>query len=222
MKAFRARPKLSFSMKVLAPVVSTMVLLLGITVWILDSRALRQFETEAARRLLMAEESVRKSQELLTKNLLLRYRNLSQEPRYKAQLNGADLTALKRWFDELLGERDLDVILYSAIQAAESSVSAKRDPLLPLAEFETACSNAVSRALSSEEKADTVRVGDRLFNVVSVPIFGAGNHLIGALTLGSEIDLATAQELRDLIQCQVVIVANRQVAASTVVGPELR
>src|SRR5690348_9769002 len=125
MKAIRARPKLSFSIKVLAPVVTTMVLLLGMTGWILDTHTTRQFETEAARRLLMADESVRKSQELLTKNLLLRYRNLPQELRYKAQLNGADPTALRRWFEELLGERDLDVILYSAIQAAESFVSAK-------------------------------------------------------------------------------------------------
>jgi signal transduction histidine kinase/CheY-like chemotaxis protein len=218
----RARPKLSFSIKVLTPVVSSMVLLLGIAVWILDSHTTRQFETEAARRLLMADESVRKSQDLLTKNLLLRYRNLPQEPRYKVQLNGSDPTALRRWFEELLGERDLDVILYSAIEAAQSFVSAKRDPLLPLAEFDSACSNVVARALSAEEKADTVRVGDRLFNVVSVPVFGAGDHLIGALALGSEIDLAAAQELRDLTQCQVVFVANRQVAASTLIGPELR
>src|SRR6516225_840472 len=100
----RARPKLSFSIKVLTPVVSSMVLLLGIAVWILDSHTTRQFETEAARRLLMADESVRKSQDLLTKNLLLRYRNLPQEPRYKVQLNGSDPTALRRWFEELLGE----------------------------------------------------------------------------------------------------------------------
>ncbi len=222
MRALRTRLKLSVSTKVLVPVFTIMALLLGVTVWILSSHTTRQFETEAARRLLLAEESVSKSQELLTKNLLLRHRNLSQEPRYKAQLNGAELTAMKRWFDELLGERDLDVILYSTIEAAASSVSAKRDPLLPLAEFETASSNVVTRALSSEEKADTVRVGDRLFNVVSVPVFGSGNHLIGALTLGSEIDLAAAQELRDLTQCQVVLLANRQVSASTVVGPELR
>jgi len=222
MKAIHARPKLSFSIKVLAPVVTTMVLLLSMTVWILDSHTTRQFETEAARRLLMADESVHKSQDLLTKNLLLRYRNLPQEPRYKAQLNGAEPTALRRWLEELLGERDLDVILYSAIEAPDSIVSAKRDPLLPLAELEAACSRVVTRALGGEEKADTVRVGDRLFNVVSVPVFGAGNHLIGALTLGSEINVATAQELRDLTQCQVVLLAGRQVAASTVVGPELR
>ncbi len=222
MKKVRGRLKLSFNTKVLAPVLMTMVLLLGITLWILNSRITQQFETEAARRLLMADESVRKSQELHSKNLLLRYRNLPNEPRYKAQLNEGDAQPLKRWFEELLGERDLDVILYTRMEAPDSLASAKQDPLLPLAEFEAGCAKVVAKALSAEEKADTIRVGDRLFDVVSVPVFGVGNHLIGALTLGSEIDVTTAQELRDLTQCQIVLLANRQVVASTVAGPELR
>ena len=220
MEKLRARWDVSFGTKVLLPVVVTMVLLLAATVWILNSRVSRQFETEARRRLAMADDSVRKSAELHTKNLLLRYRGLPGEPRSKAQLNEGDVLTLKHWFEEMLSEKDLDVILYTTIEKGEILANAKRDPVMSLADFETAASTVVGAALAAEEKADTIRVGDRLFDVVSVPVFGVGNYLIGALTLGSEIGVAAAQELRDLTQCQVVMLANGKVAASTIMGPE--
>src|SRR5262249_17253064 len=70
--------------------------------------------------------------------------------------------------------------------------------------------------------ADTVRVGERLFDVVSIPVFGTGDNLIGALTFGSEIGNATAQELRDFTRCQVVLLANGHVIASTISNPAPR
>src|SRR5258705_11238073 len=109
MENLRARLQVSFSTKVLVPVVITMGLLLAITVWILNSRVSRQFETDARRRLAMADESVRKSEELRTKNLLLRYRGLPSEPRYKAQFNEGDQPTLKGFLEELLTEKDLAV-----------------------------------------------------------------------------------------------------------------
>ena len=46
--------RVSFSTKVLLPVVTIMVLLLGVTVWLLNSRVTGQFEMEARR--LLAEQ----------------------------------------------------------------------------------------------------------------------------------------------------------------------
>jgi signal transduction histidine kinase len=220
MEKIRAKLDVSFSTKVLVPVVTVMVLLLGATVWLLNSRVSNQFETEARRRLAMAENFVRRSGESHTKNLLLRYGSLPNEPRYKAQLTQGDQPTLKSWLEELISERDLDVILYSTVEKGEALSSAKRDPLVSLAEFEIMASNVVAQALNGEEKADTVRVGERLFDVVSVPVFGVGNHLIGALTFASEIAAAEAQELRDSTECQIVLLANGKVAASTVAAPE--
>jgi two-component system, NtrC family, sensor kinase len=221
MEKLKAKLEVSFSTKVLVPVVTIMVLLLGVTVWLLNLHVTGQFEMEARRLLAKAGDSVRTSEEQHTKNLLLRYRTLPNEPRYKAQLNRADQPTIKNWLEELLSEKDLDVILYSTVEKGEALANAKRDPLLSLPEFEAASSNVIAYALNSEEKADTIQVEDRLFDVVSVPVFGVGNHLIGALTFGSEIGVSAAKELRDVTQCQIVLMANGKVTASTVAGPEL-
>src|SRR5437868_6623587 len=97
----KARFEVSFSTKVLVPVVTVMVLLLGLTVWLLNSRVRKQFETEARHRLAWADNSVRKSEELHIKNLLLRYHALPNEPRYKALFNAGDQPTVKQGLEEL-------------------------------------------------------------------------------------------------------------------------
>src|SRR5436190_1042956 len=156
MEKFRAKLEVSFSTKVLLPVVTVMVLLLGVTVWLLNSRVSNQFETEARRRLAMAQNFVSRSGESHTKNLLLRYGSLPNEPRYKAQLTQGDQPTLKNWLEDLISERNLDVILYSTVEKGEPLATAKRDPLVSLAEFEIRASNVVGQALNGEEKADTI------------------------------------------------------------------
>ena len=219
MEKIRAALRVSFGTKVLVPVVITMVLLLGITVWILNYRLKQQFQADAARSLAHADTAVRNSHALHTKNLLLRYHDLPDEPRYKALFLKSDVPTWRASLAELRGEKDLDVILYTPSDRLKQSASAKRDPLLSPAEFEVGSATVVHRALQGEEQADTIRVADRLFDVVSVPV-RVGNQLIGALTLASEIGNTAAQELRDVAQCQIVLLANGRVIASTVGRPE--
>src|SRR5436190_5895126 len=156
MEKLRQHLQLSFSTKVIAPVVATMMLLLGVAMWTVNQRITAQFEKDAARRLAMADESVRKSQELHTKNLLLRYRNLPKEPRYKAVLNQADPATLKAWLEEVRAEMELnvDVMLYTTTERPEALASAKRDPLVAITEFEASSANVVAQALCGEQKAD--------------------------------------------------------------------
>ena len=80
----------SLRAKVLLPVVATMVLLLALTVWAVNHRLTQEFETDAARTLATADAVFRNSQKIRTHNLLLRYRNLPNEPRYKAVFQAAD------------------------------------------------------------------------------------------------------------------------------------
>src|SRR5205809_483396 len=142
MEKLKARLQLSFSTKVLIPVLTIMVLLLAITVWIVNRRITRQFETAATDSLKTADR------------VFSRFRKIRRQ--------------------ELLGE----------------------------------------------EKVDTICVGGGLYDVVSIPVLGTGDQLIGALTLGSEVGEAAAQELRDVAQCQIVLLGNGQVVAATLPGPE--
>lgn len=211
--------KLNFSTKVLLPVVSLMVLLVAVTVWIVNQRLTRQFETEASRALNTADAVFRNNQKLYTRNLLLRYRSLPNEPRYKAVFQKEDVPTLRALLEELRNEQGLDAILFTT-DKGELLACDKRDPLLGTPDFEAGSALAVKQALAGEAKADTVRVGERIFDVVSIPVFGTGDSLVGALTFGTEIGDATAQEFSLVTYSQIALLANGRVVASTLRGTE--
>src|SRR5882672_3381861 len=222
MEKLKARLQLSFSTKVLIPVVTIMVLLLAITVWMVNRRITRQFETAATDSLKTADRVFLRFRKIRRQELLFRYRNLPSEPRYKAVFQQADLPTLRDSFSEFLGGHlmdSVDVILYTTEKLERLAIQ-KRDPELSTAEFEVSSALTVKQALLGEEKVDTICVGGRLFDVVSIPVLGTGDHLIGALTLGSEVGEAAAQELRDVAQCQIVLLGQGQVAVTTLPGPE--
>src|SRR6266404_6448071 len=129
MEKLRARFEISFSTKVLAPVIASMVVLLALTVWTVNRRLGQQFQTEAARSLATADAVFRNSQKIHRSNLLLRFRNLPNEPRWKAVFQTSDQPTLKDLLPQLLGEHRVDVILYTTDQT-ELLASAKRDPLI--------------------------------------------------------------------------------------------
>src|SRR5262249_51836764 len=74
---------------------------------------------------------------------------------------------------------------------------------------------AVQQALQGSEKVDTIRVGDRLFDVVCFPILGISGERLGALTFGTELGTAIAQEFSLVTHSQIVLLANGRVIAST-------
>ena len=82
-----------------------------------------------------------------------------------------DLPTLRDTIKDLPVDQDVDVALFTSAKA-ELLASAKRDPLIPMGEFETNSAVAVRQALGGEDKVDTIRVGDRLFDVVSIPVSG--------------------------------------------------
>jgi signal transduction histidine kinase len=211
--AFRA----SFSTKVLVPVVGTMVLLMAITVWTLNRRLTQQFQSEAARSLAIADSVFLNSQKLHTKNLLLRFRTLMNEPRYRAAFQSGHVPTLRDQIKDLPTEQDVDMALFVSAKGAILA-NAKREPLMPLVEFETNSALAVRKALAGEEQVDTIQAGAKLFDVVSIPVFGSISELLGALVFGSELGDAEAQELSLMTHSQIVLLANGRVIASTVPG----
>ena len=222
--------KTSFSTKVLVPVVCIMVLLLVLSSWLVYRRITRQFQEEAARTLETAESVFRSSEDLHVKNLLLRFRNLPDEPRYKSAFQSKHLPTLRDAVQNLLGDQGVDVALFSSAKD-DLQASALRDPRVPLQELKLSSAAATRQGLTGEPRADTIRVGERLFDIVSIPVFGSGgipifgshkDSPIGVLTLGSEIGDAVARELGQVTHSQIVLLANGHVVASTLGGQELR
>ncbi|HVV01973.1 MAG TPA: hybrid sensor histidine kinase/response regulator [Verrucomicrobiae bacterium] len=226
MERIQAFLKVSFGTKVLVPVALCMVLLLASTVWLLNRRLAREFQTTASRTLAHAENALKTSQSIHLQDLSLRYQNLPKQPIYKAafqyadQHDGAFPATLRGLFDDLLAQESLDVILYATNLRAAVAFS-KKDPSLSITAFQNASRGAITRGLEGEEQADVVAVDRRMFYVVSIPVFVGGDHQVGALAVGSEVGNGTAEEWADITQCQIALIAGGRVVASTLGKPEL-
>src|SRR6185503_7627117 len=177
--------RLSVQAKVLIPVVGIMVLLVAVTMWVVNGRISRQLKREAAQSLVTAEAVFKNTLGIRTKNLLLRFRNLPNEPRYLAALQTAEPKTIQHFLEELLGgELDGELLQYKTADG-RLMASAKRTASLDLAEFERRSRPSVQKAMEGEGNVDTLRVSRRLFNVVSVPVT-MNRELLGVLTFGTE------------------------------------
>ncbi len=204
MEKLRARIRASFRAKVLVPVIAVMGLLLALSMWVANRRITQQFEAEARRALATADAVFRNSQKIRTRNLLLRFHNLPNEPRYKAVFQSGDPPTVRQLLRDLLSEQRVDFALFAAPDGRVLALC-HADPLLAGGEIEPACAPALRGALDEIATTDTVCVGDRLYDVVAVPAAGPGGQQLGVLVLGVEIGPGTAHEFRDVTHAQIVL-----------------
>jgi len=210
----------NFRTKVLVPVVVCMVILMAVTVYVVNRRITRQFQAEAGNTLRTADAQIRNLQLVRSKYLQLRFQNLPNEPRWRALFQNGDAPTLHQPLKDLLNEQGVDIVLY-ATSAAEVLASEKGALVTSVEAFQTAATPAMKKTLQGQgqEVVDTVRVGEQLFDVVSIPVYVDGG-LIGALTIGSEVGNAAAQEFSQLTGAQIALFAGGHVVASTLSGSD--
>ena len=211
---------LSFQAKVVIPAVGIMVLLVAVTMWVVNGRISRQLKREAAQSLITAEAVFKNTLGIRTKNLLLRFRNLPNEPRYLAALQTAEPKTIQHFLEELLGgELDGQLLQYKAADG-RLVANARASLALDLTEFEQRSRPSVEKAIQGEGNVDTLRVSRRLFDVVSVPVT-FNRQLLGVLTFGTEIGQSEAADLSQTTRCGVVLLAESNVAAASLKQDDL-
>ncbi len=208
----------SFRTKVLVPVIGCMVVLVAVTVFVVNRHVTRQFEAQARETLATADAEFRNLLQNRSDDLLLRFRNLPNEPRYRAALQLGDAPTLHQPLVDLLGEQGADIVFY-ATTSRKVLAAEKSNPAIPTSDFETAASRAMQQALGGQETVDTVCAGGRLYNVVSIPVY-VDRGLIGALTFGLEIGDAEAQKFSRLTHSQIALLAGGRVIASTLLDAD--
>jgi len=215
----RAVLNASIRAKVLAPVVICMIGAMAAAFLIVDHRITEQSETEARNSLATAKAVVGYSQEFRRNNLLLRFHNLPNEPLWRQVFRMGAGKNLHDALHELMEMQKVDVAFYTSnngkILASEQS-----DPAISATGFQEAAGPALQRAMQSGETADSVRVGDKLYDVVAIPAFDKDQKQMGMLVLGSELGGTAAQELGRLTQGQIALLAGGRVVASTLPGTE--
>ncbi len=211
------QPRLRFQTKVLIPVVTIMVLLVGFLVWMLNYHFRHQLEPAVKQTLVAADAVLHKALQFRERNLLSRYRNVGNEPKVKSIAGVNDRPTVLDFLNTLRDEVDANWISLTKDEG-ETIVSASREPRLNKKELEMASAAASKRAIEEGAAVETVLLNGRLFDVVSVPVVltnPTGAYAVGALTFGEEISLAVAQELKALTQSEVVLLAHGQVTVST-------
>ncbi len=220
MNSLLFRLPLRFQAKVLLPVMSIMVMLVGITVWLVNRSIVNQVEAEAAQRLNTAQAVFRNSQKIRSNNLLLRYRNVLNDPRFKAVSQPADPKTMRFLLSELLDEYNTDFILFTT-ESGRRLASAGHDPTLNLTAFDAESAASITQALDGQADVETVSAGGRLFDIASLPV-SVGDNIVGVLTFGAEIGDAAAQEFRQLTHAEIAFLSHNHVVASTLQQTALR
>jgi two-component system, NtrC family, sensor kinase len=199
--------RLKFRTKVLAPVIAVMALLVAVTVYIVNRRLTLQFQTAAQSTLTTADT--------VFQNLLLRFHGLVNEPLYVAAFPTGDPATLREPLQKLLDdEQDVAIVSY-ATNAANVLASEQRDNRISPGAFANAAKAAVSQALHGREQVDTISADNRLYEVISIPVYDTYKVLIGALTFGSEIGDADAKKFSEITRAQILFFADGRLIAST-------
>src|SRR5438477_1242670 len=200
------KARFSFQAKVLLTVISIMVLLIAVSMWIVNQRITAQLQADVKQQLMTADAVFKNSQKLRTKELLRRYGNIINEPRFKAISQLDDAKTFGFYVNDLIQEGAAEVVLLTT-DKGQRLVSASRDSQLNISEFESRSSASVKQALDGQQNVDTVRVGESLFYVVSIPI-RIGKDIVSAMTFGAETGESTAEEFKQLTHSELIFFAN--------------
>jgi signal transduction histidine kinase/ActR/RegA family two-component response regulator len=211
--------RLSFQTKVLIPVVTIMVLLVVVPMWLVSRHMSSHLEANASENLDTATAVFKSLQTIRANNLLLRYRNVPNEPRFKAVAQKSDPETLRFLLEELIDELGGEVVLFASPET-EIVARASREPGFDSSLFARQSARSIRRALSGEPDVDTINVGRRLYDVVSIPA-SVGGNVIGAVTVGIELGTAVAQELKQLTHSEIVLLVKDQIVVSTLPASEL-
>ena len=224
-----AMPNARFRTKVLVPMMLVMVLIVTISMWLANQQIKEQIQQSANQRLKSAEAMLKITQQNRENELLRRYSDAKNEPRFKAatrmfepgqtELNPDQKSTFLGILDDLVKEDVADVIVFTPSQGAPVSVA--RDPQINLQAFEDSSSASIQPAFAGESKIDTIENNNRLFDIVAIPIsVGDTNAVVGVITFGVENSMA--QQFARLSQDNnLVLLADGHVVASTLRNDDL-
>jgi signal transduction histidine kinase/ActR/RegA family two-component response regulator len=213
MSLFSRFKALRFQTKVLVPVAVIMVLLVAVTMYVVNRRLTQQLHDEARHALNTAEAVFKNSQKTRRNTLRFRLGGIPDAPHFRSTFQQADPATIAGLLDNSPIEIPGELVMYKTVED-NALVLSRRDSTLDIAEFEKNSALSVKQALEGTPNADIIRVSDRLFDVVSLPVkLPVGGEMIGVLTFCLKFGEAQAQELSETTGCGIVLIANKSVVA---------
>ncbi|MEI6084577.1 MAG: ATP-binding protein [Verrucomicrobiota bacterium] len=216
----RHRMVYSFQAKVLSMIAVAMLALMAVTIWVVNSHVIEQLEQTAAKNLRTSDAVFRNMQRDHAENLLLRFGNVPNEPRFKAVSQLREVNTMRFLLKELVTEYEVDSIVFTTTETAPFASVARR-PETDLRDFEIAAQKIAERARAGLTVYGTDQIGRNIYELIGVPVVISGQS-IGVLVFAVECGQSRAREFHQLTGCDVVLMANDVVTATTLSDPELK
>ena len=211
--------RLSLQTKVMAAVLTLLVVLPAITLWVLDVSVRHQTKDDAGQDLTTARVVVVQSLGNRADGLVARYRNVVSDSRFQNVVRLADTNTMRSYLRDLLEEFSDDTELLVFVTPDGKFFSgARRDVSLPLEEFTHEAAGQVRVALAGEFGSGSLVLGDRVLNVVAVPVVVTERGLAGVLIAGAGLTEASLQQIKPP-ETEIVLISHEVVLVSTLKAP---
>jgi signal transduction histidine kinase/CheY-like chemotaxis protein len=224
----------SLRTKVLVPVIAVFIAMLAVTLWFVEHRLDLQIETDARAALTSDDTVFRKLQLNHLNYLRVRFQSLANEPKNRAAFGTLDFNTIQKQLESILEDENLlqqnaalNENIAFVLFTPESTPMDNSEPMIQPATAPTAFVAAsklnIDRTLDPDGDtpptiADTVAVGGKLYNLVSLRVYNPEHIPLGVLTVGEEVGLLTAQEYFTVTGKPIVFIADRKPAASMFPG----
>ena len=202
MTRLRKLHDVSIRAKVLTPVITVMILLLVTTMFVVSLRFRQQAFETARRELEAASQRFQDEQSRNLKYLQKRFQGLANEPVYRAAFQSLDAPTIqdslgRMFVNEGLEDEDVAFVFFSSaphLTAGDfDSVIRPGDASLSSQAIITESEPSVKQVWLEGPQTDTVCIDDKLYNVVSVPVYDPDrDRVVGALTFGEVLEIGRA------------------------------
>src|SRR5581483_7061190 len=215
----------NFRTKVLVPVIVVMALLVAISMWLVNGRVKGQIHENASEQLDAAEANLKITQTNRDNELLLRFKNVAHEPRIKAftaseyysggqvQLDAVQSKTLFNFLDDLIKDGLCDAVALKPDKI--KMLIQARDSEFDKTSFEINCSNSVAKAFEGQSVVETIRNGDHLFDIVTIPISFDTNSSSIFGTFNFAVENTLPEEFYNLTHSQLILISGGQIVASS-------
>ena len=188
MNPSRFKMRLGFPVKILALMVSVMVVLFGVAMWVVNHRISAQLHEQAVRELDISREIFLSNQKNIAANLLAQYRHVVGEPRFPALTQDTDFKTSRNFLTNAMRNLiDADGVVVATFTVFRDG-SQEIAPVslyseLDVSDFERQSAVAIARAAAGQAQVDTVCLGVRLYNVIALPV-RIGDQATGGTAAG--------------------------------------
>lgn len=196
--------------KLLLPVIATIIVLVGATLFVVNKRFTRQLHENALQAVRTASAVFLESFELRSANFASQVERMAEDPRLRSISTLNDAATTQRLLQDILNESSFESAAFFTprLQPLALATEPGRQPDLQLEDL-------LQRQEQGEIGAYVVARSGRLYIGSAAPVT-VSNAITGYLVLEGEVGQDAAQELQALTQTEIVLFAGDALAASAI------